>query len=93
MGLPPICIYVMNVGLHFILIMLACVWVVRGYMLHKPMGHAQFSLEFKQYFKVMYFANKWSKCIILFFPLKPGHFNHLKSLIKLFQLIKPFNYN
>ena len=57
-GLPPICGYVMDVGLHFILMVFACVWVARGYMSCKPTGHAQLLLEFKDYFKAMYFVNK-----------------------------------
>ena len=67
-GLPPIYIYVMDIGLHFILIVFACVRVARGYMSCKPTGHAQFFLEFKQYFKVMYFVNKWSKHVFFSFP-------------------------
>ena len=40
---------------HFILMVFAWVWVVLGSMLHKPMGHAQFSLESKNYFKLFIF--------------------------------------
>ena len=46
-GLPPIWIYVMVYALHFIFIVFACVWVVRGYMPYKPMGHTRFSLKIK----------------------------------------------